>query len=477
MIVSAIFLAMFGISLFVGLRLRGPRGSALISAFNVSLGLFFIYLLLPAVLIATLNGGRYVWLPEVGGAEAIAVTSTVCLIASAAFILGYLVRIRRRPVIRQVDWSRSKALEMLAWSLIIFGMALKLYSGFASGGIEVNLMRFSGGIRENMGIGAISSTLVAIRNLSGIADAGATWLLLERMRSGRRLTPAIVAFAVVLGATYFGAGKRLFLLWPFLAVILGVHYYVKPIRLSRLPALGAALLGLGFLSLMFRIYAPAYIAGVDIDLNEVDWAQGSLFKFYFFSLEFASFEFLTLALYESGKVIDLFGSAIAAFYTTNIAPFAYFIPRGIWADKPDFFLDVSHAYRVVAMGGELNGAGGGVAATLVGTSWTLGGPLGVVISMLCLGRICRFLDSDPKLKETPRVMDICWYSFWIVTVFHLFRQGTVAWTAIIVVFQQSGLLIGFLVLAVVTGTTRRKLGRYGSVLVHRQDRARMKDAL
>ena len=457
MVVSAAFLAMFGALLTWGFRLRGPRGRALISAYNVILGLFFLYLLLPGLLLILFNQGQYVWLPEIGSGEVVAVTLMVCMLACVAFICGYLVRIKRRAI-TQFDGQRGSTMAefVVAWTLVFVGVALKVYIAHSSGDMEINLQRYSGGIRENLGIDAVSSTLVALQYLSGVADAGATWLLLERMRSRRNLILATVVFAAVVTATYFGSAKRLFLLWPVLTAGLGVHYYVKPILLSRLPAFGAVILGIGFLSLMFRIYVPAYVTGIEIDLNDVDWAQGSLLKFYFFSLEFAMFEFLSLALYESSQVITLFGSTVEAFIETNIVPFAYFIPRTLWPDKPTFFLDLSHAYRVVAMGGALDGRGGGVATTLLGTSWTIGGAVGLLVAMICLGFVCRFLDSNPKLRGTLRIADICWYSFGLVTVFHLFRQGTIAWTAIIVVVQQSGLVLGYMALSLASGSVRRR---------------------
>jgi hypothetical protein len=447
----------------LGLRLRGPQGPALISAYTIVLGLLFLYMLLPSLLIIVLNGWQYVWIPGVGGPEGILITSLVCIIATTAFICGYLIRLTRKNGTPQQQRAGSKIARILAWSLIVTGLLIKLYIALSSGGIETNIVRVSSGVRDSLGVESISSSMVFLRYLSGIADAGATWLLLEKMRSGKRVLPTVILFTLVISFTFFGAGKRLFLLWPILAALIGVHHYVRPIRIKSLPVIGVFLLGLGFLSLMFRIYAPAFIAGVEIDLNEVAWAHGSLFKFYFFSLEFASFEVLTFVLHDAGRVVALFGSTLDAFYITNIQPFAYFVPRAIWPTKPSTFLDLSHAYRVFVTGGALD-ANGAVAATILGTSWTLGGFLGLLLTMLGLGRFCRFLDSNPKIRGVPRSLDLCWYALGLVTVFHLFRQGTIAWTAIIVVFQQSGMILGFFVLAIAdSSSTRRKRHRHGEI--------------
>lgn len=462
MLISAISILLFGVVLFIGLRLRGPQGTALITCYRIVLGLLFLYMLFPALLLVVLNGGRYVWLPALGGGDNIAITSAACVVATLTFVFGYLIRVSRNHTISRGyaehpnQYRCSKNSKTLAWGLITVGVILKLYVGMASGGVEMNIARFSGGVREDLGLDAISSTMVALRYISGVADAGAAWLLLDRMRSGKRIIAAAVIFVLVVGLTFIGAGKRLFLLWPILAAVLGIHYYVKPIRLSSLPTFGLLVLGLGFLSLMFRIYIPASIAEISIDLNDVSWAHGSLLKFYFFSLEFASFEVFTFALKESSRVVALFGSTFDAFYNTNIVPLEYFVPRAIWPTKPTHFLDLSHGYRVFVTGGDLND-GGGVASTLLGTSWTLGGPVGFLLSMFSLGRLSRWLDGSPKLCGLPRVSSLCWYALGLVTVFHLFRQGTIAWTAIIVVIQQSGLIIGFLALTFMdSSVTRRK---------------------
>lgn len=439
MFASIFCVAFLWATLTVAASNRYAQGRALISCYNIVLGLFFIYFALPSALLLALNGGAYVWIPWLGGNSEIAITALVCAISVAAFSLGYMPSFRRgQPFGDPLPMKRQ---ELAALGMIVAGVALKIYAFNASGSLEQNLMRLSSGIRDTMEIDAVASHLIALKNLSGVADAGATWLLIERIRQRRHIAIWGVLFASILLLTYLSTGKRLYILWPILGAILATHYYVKPIQVRKAPVIVLAVLGLGFTTLMARIYLPAFMADVEIDLTTVEWANGSILKFYFFSLEFSTYEFLTLAIYESDQVVSFWGSRIEAFYVTNIEPLFYFVPRMLWPDKPLQFYDMSHAYRTVVMGGSL-GDGGGIAATIVGTSWSLGGGMGMLATSIVLGMWCRRIDSTPGYRFNPSALSVCWYAYWIMVIFHFFRQGTIGWTGIIVVFQHSGMLLG-----------------------------------
>ncbi len=442
---SYLCLTILGGLLAIGLSINSNKKAGLLSSYNIVLGLLTVYFFFPALLLLLLNNGNYVWAPEYGLFD-ITLALLACILATIAFISGYITRKGKRKRLADHPPIHNTRNGTLLSTLIVLGIFLKLYVAFASGCIEINITRFSGGIRQNLGIDSLNSTLAALRNLSGMADAAATWLLIEKLQQRRGVILATSLFLFVIGLTYLGAGKRLYLLWPALAVLLGVHHYVKNIRLASLPIIAASVLSFGFLSLMYRVYAPASIIGLEIDLNQVSWAQGSLIKFYLFSLEFSTFEVFTVALNESARIVELLGTRFEAIYTTNIVPLSYFIPRILWAEKPLSYVDMAHAYRAFLLGGPLD-AGGGIAATILGTSWSLGGPLGYLTTMFGLGRLCHVIDASAPSRHRVSTTRICFYALAMVTIFHLFRQGTLAWTAIIVVMQQSGLIVGFLMLA------------------------------
>lgn len=426
--------------------LRKKKSASVISAYSVVIWLFFLYLALPATLIVALNSESYVWIPEYGTDEWISLTALLCIFSLAVFLLAYFFGPTPKSfseVKPSIHFHRRPRHAAIA--LIAIGLALKVYVYVASGDTETNLARLSVGVRESLGIELISPMLVALRYLSGVADAAATWLLIFALRERRRTKLYITLFIFVVSFTFIGSGKRLFLLWPLLAALVAYSCYVKKITLSAIP-IGIALIStFGFATLAFRIYAPALAVAVDIDLDNVFWAQGSLLKFYFFSLEFASFETLSLVLDQTDQLVDLFGGPLSAFYVTNVEPLLYFIPRALWPGKPEVFLDLSHAYRVFIFGGRLDD-GGGVAATILGTAWTIAKLPGLLITVILFARACRAIDNKQPNVRSASLTSVIWYSFALVAVFHVFRQGTFGWTVIILLFQQSGLVLGFLLI-------------------------------
>lgn len=442
---------LLGLIIVVAVR-KAPMtalGRPLISAYTVMLGLFALYLFMPAVMLLVLEGGEYVWLPSYGGYENIALTAFVSVAALACFLGAYWLR--QRASLKVVEFaafnSPTQIAKALAWTMIIFGVLLKIYTVFVAGGVQESAIRLSAGVRDSVGVEELSSVVVIIRYLSGVADASIVWIILHQLRSKRLNAFPYVVLLIVLGLSFFGTGKRLFLLWPLVAVAIGFHYYVRPLRVNLAPTAMAAIMVAGFASLMFRIYLPAQAADIEINLYHVRWANGSLLSFYFLSLEFGTFEVLTLAIKNSENIIRLFSDPINAFYVTNIQPISYFVPRIFWPGKPDVLIDMSHAYRVFVLGGDLT-SGGGIAGTLTATSWTLGGPIGVAIAMLLLGYLAAALDAVRRVVGRPSPMGVIWYAFGIVVVFHLFRQGTLGWVVLIVVFQQIGMLLAFSALGI-----------------------------
>jgi hypothetical protein len=456
----SIFLLGAVILLSVRLAPAGMWGKPLMSCFTIVIGLFGIYYLMPGAMLLALTGSRYVWLPNYSGSQSVAVTGFVATFALLMFLGGYVLRSRgtpREPTL-SVPLSPDPMAVLLAWGMVMVGIGLKLYVISESGGLEMTILRQSGGVRESLRLDQINPTLTRLWFISSLADAGITWLVIRRMQLKRSFWPFVVLFVMVTALSFVGTGKRLYALWPIVALALGFHFYVRPLRISLLPVGALVGLALGFASLLFRIYAPASLANVQIDLYRVPWAEGSILRFYFMSLEFASFELLTLAIEDSETIVRQFGGAWQAFVTTNIEPLAYFVPRSIWPSKPEIFLDLSHANRVIMFGGSLDNSFG-VASMLPGTSWTLGGPLGLSVAMGLLGWLSATFDNMRGIRGVPTPLGVLAYAFVVMTVFHLFRQGTLAWTALLVLIQHLGLIVGFILLFVVDSGRNRARAR------------------
>jgi hypothetical protein len=339
-----------------------------------------------------------------------------------------------------------------AVTLLVSGVLLKLYVVYSAGGLDQTVQRLSGAVRENSGLEQLDADAVGLRNLSGIADGAAVWLLLTALRSKRHRVAASIALALVIILSYTTMGKRLALLWPLLAVAVGMHVFVRRIGIKALPIGVLAFLGLTMGALFFRIFLPAASAGVGIDLNQISYAGGSLLSFYFYSLEFSTVEMITVAIYGRDDLNAIFGGTGGAFFETSIVPFSYIIPRAIWPDKPNTLFDLSHAINAVANGKPLEGTIG-YASTLIGTSYIYGGLILLVLVFLAAGFYVAKVDRHFQSAEWS-VIRIISYSFFLVVVFHAFRQGTIGWVFIIAVVQQLGFISGFALPLLASGSPR-----------------------
>lgn len=427
---------------------KGLRGASILSCYVLVLGLFAVYFLLPPILLLWLRDGSYVWAPAYGGYRGMVLTELSVLMCILIFIITY--KAARRAQSGQSTIERSiytgKKADVTSWILVIVGIMMKLGVVFLSGGFQSTITRLSRGIEDSLGLDALPGYITVLKNLSGIGDIAVVWLFLNALKTQRPSRLLNVVLVFTLSLSFATTGKRLFLLAPIFMIILGLHYYRKPLTISKAPLAVLIVLLVGFGTLMYRIYAPATLTDVNIDLYQVPWAEGSLLRFYFFSLEFSTFETLSVNLFDRDKIIRLFGGGLQAFYVTNIEPMTYLIPRVYWPDKPTVYYDLSHANRAFMLGGGMDD-GGGVAATILGTSWTIAGPIGQFIAIAGLAAFCAMVDGARAVRGIPSPKSLIVYCFLIMLVFHLFRQGTLGWTLIIVVSQHVGMILGFFVIA------------------------------
>jgi hypothetical protein len=338
---------------------------------------------------------------------------------------------------------------------------MKVYVTIQLGGIGPMVARLSTGIRNYLDLAPANAVLVGWRTLSGIADGAATWLIVEALRLRRRIVSASIIFAVVTGATYLTIGKRLILLLPLLAVAIAVHKYRHPILVRAAPLAAVVVAAVGMASLFFRIFLPAAVAHIRIDVSRVPWAHGSYLYFYLRSLEFSSVEMMSVALQSRPRLVAMFGGPWQAFYTTNLEPFLYGIPRAIFPWKPAAFYDLSQAISALVLGTNVGDANVGYASTFVGTSYIVGGLVLVVVASVAFGWFASTCDRT-QLTPSRDASSVIWYALGLALTFQLFRQGTLGWTFIVTIVQQYGFIVAVLLIAVNRSLAVRAGARYAT---------------
>jgi hypothetical protein len=270
----------FGSLLIMAFR-RAPTDSGgarhLLTGYMVIMGCFTLYGLLPAFLIS-LHGQQFLWAPGYESNDGYVRAILLTIVALLCFLYGNNLAAKRSksPPRRAPsaphgltgqasiaapapDLPRPRAgkplfatrLLYVAVGLVVVGMIIRLYVVSQLGGIGQTLARLSGGARTELTLAGASPRLMGLRTLSGIADVGATWLLVSSIRTGRGLKLNTLIFALVIGSGFLTSGKRLVVILPFVVVACAVHIYRKKITLAAAPwALGlVALLGMATLLL------------------------------------------------------------------------------------------------------------------------------------------------------------------------------------------------------------------------------------
>ena len=443
----------------ISLVCLGPKDATgkvpLISAYSFVMISFLLYVVLSASLIIVFNDGAFTWAAELSSPTNTLETLLVCAYAIVVFWTSYSISSvyvfgnRHNGQLKSKIHGESPlqlASSSLPYSLVAIGVAMKMMIIYQYGGLTAAALHLSHGVSQSLGLDDAGQSFVYLSNLSQIADAGAAWLLLDAMAARRSSKAKALVLISVMCLSYFTVGKRLILLWPMLCAGLGVHSYLRRLSISLLPLAVAGVIGFGMLSLFGRVFLPASLSDATIDLNAVTWANGSIIRFYLYSLELSTFEMTTVSIQKADVLCSMFGGVLEAFYTANVEPFLYIIPRAIWAGKPSQLHDVAHAVAAYVFSTNLDVTTLGLNSTIIGASWTLGGSLGLTASMLGFGWCCATLDlkSLSPEKLTPR--QIIRYAFYLTLVFHTYRQGTLGWVFLITVVSQSGLLLGFTLL-------------------------------
>jgi hypothetical protein len=437
---------------------KGTR--PVLSSYVVVLIGISLYILLPSIL--TFTSGTYTWAADYYSEETFSRTIWLSVLALVAFLYGNALSRKSRPQ-RSNDLdedsagadtqSTGRSADVLLLALLGFGLALKIVLIINTGGIDDAVTRMSGFGREFSGLDRLGAGAILLLTISGIADGAATWGMLGALRDRHRQKTWLVILVGTLSLSYLTTGKRLIFLLPIICVLVGVHVYRRSLTTRLLPIVFAFAIGVGFVTLMTRIFLPASVQGYVVNLDDVAYADGSVLQFYLYSLEFATAEMITVAMLSRQDIIDMFGGMWDAFFVTNIQPFLYSVPRALWPGKPSEFYDLSYGISAALGDTPFEDPTVGYASTLIGTSYLIGGIVCVIGVMFALGFLTARIDLRLARRDWTD-MSIILYALALVVVFHLFRQGTLGWTFIVSVVQQYGAIAALLVLGMSTRTIR-----------------------
>jgi hypothetical protein len=446
--------------LAAGLRF-GPRDSTgrrpLLSAYNVVLVLCLIYTSFSACLVI-INGLYFVWAPTYSGDTALSYALVASLIGSVTFICVYAVFARTKATIVSTKAGGPEPTQIAsrngwAFALIAAGWVLKLIVLQSSGGLHGTTLRLSGGIATIEHLGTLPGQVILLRYLSGVADAGVTWLLVDAIRARRRRPGVVLIFLATIGFTYLLGGKRLIVVWPLLAVGLAWHHYRRPLGASLLPLFVTGGLALGFVTLAIRVFLPANLAGAPVQVSQVEYSHGSTAGFYLNSAEFSTMQMIAVASRSPNDIVEPFGGRWDAFVTTDLEPTLYAVPRSLWHGKPQQFEDIGYSLGSLLTGTPLPAVQSGFITTIFGVNLVYGGYIGLILATALLGFIAARVDRHLLRRQwTPRA--VIMYAFLLDLVFQAFRQGTLGWTVINGVVAQSGFILGALLLAILAQPVR-----------------------
>lgn len=425
----------------------------LISCNTVAVSLYAIYMIFSATLPIVLDDFNFTWVPQVQSDELIFKSLLIALYGGGVYYFGYryFVALREpsepRPgfeALRQPVLLAESRVQLTCLIALVVGISLKLYVIASFGGISGAITQMSGGLREALGIDATEAAIGVVRSWATCADFAASLLVLLAVRRGKAVWFYCAILFFTLSLTYLTAGKRTTLVEYLMLAVVGFSVLRRPIKIGALPIWLACGVGFGWVTLMIRSIYAAELNGVAIDVDSVPWSHGSLFGIYFFSLEYAFFETLSLCVERSDQILDLFGGALPAFWVTQIQPIFLIIPRAIWSGKPSDFYDLSHGISAVMFDLPLTDVPAGIAPSYIGTSWVLGGAVGVTFYGLllayCAARWDRWFWRGGSITDPVR---ICLYAILLFAIFVLWRQGGLGFSVISLVTSQLGHLLTF----------------------------------
>jgi hypothetical protein len=456
----AINVGLIWLGLQMGVR-DGDGDRHIVSTHSALLFLFFFYVIFSASLSILFDNFVFTWVPAYSGAHNAFPILAIATLAFVLYLASYRLFSKSGPssIFVQSE-APNKLFVMVALFLLITGIILKAYVYVKMGGLETSITRSSDGLADVYGMDSLDTSITTPQNLSGVAEVASCWLLVAALRRRRFVLLWTATFILVMSLAYLGSPKRSLLIEPIAAVMIAYSFYVRKLRTSLFPLLIAGIFLFGMGTLLFRSVLPASINGVYLDLEAVPWAHGSIIGFYVYSLEFSTFETMALAIYESDKLMNIFGGTYSAFYTTNIEPFLYIVPRALWSGKPTVFYDIAQGIFSLMIGSPLYPTIAGVSATFIGNSWAFGGILGLVAFSVLLGFVSGRNDVFlMRLNSRNKDMAIIVHAVILFLAFQLMRQGGSGYVFMIVVPNQVGFLLGIFLLSLTNWNNSGKMIR------------------
>lgn len=398
--------------------------------------------------------GVWIWLyhdydsifVNLGGKPAFAVNAVFSLgfISIVAFGLGTRTKLAfsgktiQKLSYRNDRFSRKWTRNLIGFFLVI-GTAFKLYhlsllgtlsfdvvrylSPSAYLDLRINLSQFNIMLESMLDWAVLLAIFYYIVRYKETGNINISWLIL-----------LILLIAVVLPLDYIVAAKRSAIIPLFLLPLIWYHYLIKRLTLAYAGTFFLvgllAIIGL----LMVRIVLPLLAQ----DLVATDYIGESLpdmFAFYVDTGEWSTFDMIAASVVHRDELLKQAGGSIFGFLQYSFSTLIVFIPRAIWADKPDYE-DLSQVYFRVLVGG----GGSGIAPTIWGASFLFFHLVGLIIGMFVLGWLFKSIYAMFQPKQ-GRLFNVYMYSIFYWMAFQFLRFGTMGF--ILIIFIQS-MIVGVL---------------------------------
>jgi hypothetical protein len=270
---------------------------------------------------------------------------------------------------------------------------------------------------------------------------------IETGKTNDRLFPFLLV-SIVMVLTFIISGKRSAVIPLLLLPLIWRHYLVKRLNVVKaglflvvsIAVIGIMLLGRIVVPLLFNDQDPTAYLGDDF---------GEVMLFYFDTGEWSTFDMVMASVVQRDTILSAMGGAAWGFLKYTFGTLIIFIPRAIWADKPDYE-DAGHIYYQMFIG---ESEGVGFAVTAWGTSFLFFHVAGILFGMFVLGWFCRWAyDFFQPMRRSP--YNVFFYSIFYWMMFQFLRFGTLGFT--LLVFIQS-MLVGVLAGLVLARRKQRRI--------------------
>ena len=452
-LLSYFLLVLLAHQVFVGFKIsiKWFNGRAsVISSNSIVMVLFLIYVLFSAVLPIIFDDFVFTWAVAYGGAEQCVYALVLCVFAIFVYNYSYLFfgsYYKNRIISSSIVVRDDDNFYYLLYFMAAIGVVLRILIVYKIGGLSSAISQMSGGVREALAIDNRDALVGLLRSFATIGDFAVTLLLCQLIigrRGGVVLGCLYLAlFLFVMFLSYISSGKRTSLAEYIIAILVVYFYRVKFFGIVWSVLLVALAVGFGWVTLWFRSIYAASVSGIYISFDDAHWSHGSLLGMYFFNLEFAFFESIVLSMQSKDIILDMFGGSLLSFYTTNIEPIFYLVPRAIWSGKPNFFYDMSHAVGAVMFNVSLEESIVGIAPSYIGTMWIVGGAIAVFFYSTFVAFISAYSDTWFKYRGVKMDGVGCiLYSMMIFSAFIFWRQGGIGYSVIAIITSQIGHILG-----------------------------------